>query len=1045
MRTTLRRLILTTALTFAAQPALANELTPFDVPATEAPAAAHTPATAEAPALAPAAPALTAPTIDAPATAAPVTSLVTAQPGAFQPAVTPQQLVQRVNIPYETFTLPNGLRVVVHEDRKAPVVAVSIWYNVGSKDEPKGRTGFAHLFEHLMFNGSENAPGEYFEYTRAMGATDLNGTTWFDRTNYFQTVPRPALERALFLESDRMGYLLGAVTQQNLTNQIGVVQNEKRQGDNQPYGLVEYAQLEALFPEGHPYRHSTIGSMADLSAASLADVQSWFRENYGPNNAVLVLAGDINAAEARPLVERYFGAIPRGPVNTPAQATVPTLQRRIDQVMKDRVATTRLYRTWAVPGLLHEDMVALSVAGAILGGLASSRLDNELVRKDQTAVRVSAGMQPFHRVGMFEVEVDVKPGSDADAVSRRLDRIIADFVARGPTQDEVRRAVMRTMASRVQGLEQVGGFGGKAVALAEGMLYANDPSFYQKQLEALAKVTPAQVRSAMQRWLRRPVFALRVIPGERDAYEEAPGVRGGAKVAAGKLAEPATPALDAQPTGGATTQRPLPPIGSTPPLDFPDVQRAQLSNGIPVVYAQRATVPVTRVVVEFDAGAAADPATRQGTQRLMLNLLEEGTTRLNSIQLAEAQERLGANISTGFSLDRTDVSLTALTPNLGPSLDLLADVIRNPAFDPREVDRLRAQQLAQISAELTQPAGLAIRALPVVLYGPEHPYGKPGTGTGDPQAVASLTRNELISFHQAWIRPDNATIFAVGDLPLAQLLPQLEARLGNWQAPAAPRGTKSFPARARTRENRIILIDRPQSPQSFILAGQLLDVEGTEDTLPLTAANQVLAGDFLARINMDLRESKGWSYGAFGGPNLREGQVPFVLQAPVQADRTADSIKAIQEQVGGFLGPQGITSAELQRVIAGSTGSLPGQFETSPAVLNALRTNALFKRPDNYWETVADRYRGMTIQTLDQTIREKVDPDEFVWVVVGDAAKIRPQLATLNMPIEDMRLTPPQPVQPAAQPMAGSTRPATGQLPPCSRTVTDRCVQRGGR
>jgi zinc protease len=284
-----------------------------------------------------------------------------------------QALLDRVDIAYETFTLDNGLRVVVHEDNKAPVVAVSIWYNVGSKDEPAGRTGFAHLFEHLMFNGSENAPGDYFEPLREIGATDLNGTTWFDRTNYFQTVPRSALERALFLESDRMGHLLGAVTQENLDNQIGVVQNEKRQGDNQPYGMVEYAQLEALFPEGHPYRHSTIGSMADLSAASLADVHAWFRENYGPNNAVLVLAGNVNTAEARELVERYFGDIERGPVNTPAAADVPTLPNRIDETMYDRVATTRLYRNWVVPGLTHEDQVALQVGATILGGRRRGR------------------------------------------------------------------------------------------------------------------------------------------------------------------------------------------------------------------------------------------------------------------------------------------------------------------------------------------------------------------------------------------------------------------------------------------------------------------------------------------------------------------------------------------------------------------------------------------------------------------------------------------------------------------------------------------------
>ena len=650
-----------------------------------------------------------------------------------------QALVARINIPHETFTLPNGLRVIVHEDRKAPVVAVSIWYNVGSKDEPAGRTGFAHLFEHIMFNGSENAPGEYFDYTRRIGATDLNGTTWFDRTNYFETVPRPALESALFLESDRMGHLLGAITQENLTNQIGVVQNEKRQSDNEPYGLVEYAQLEGLFPEGHPYRHSTIGSMADLSAATLDTARQWFRENYGPNNAVLVLAGDINAAEARPLVERYFGPIARGPVNEPAQAPVPTLAARVDRTMHDRVSNTRLYRWWVVPGLAEADVAQLQVAASVLGGLASSRLDNALVRGEQTAVRVSAEVQPFHRISVFEVQVDVKPGQDADAVSRRLDALIEDYFRTGPTADEVRRAVMRALSARIQGLEQVGGFGGKAVALAEGMLYADDPDFYRTRLRQVAGATPAGVRQVMQRWLSRPVYALRVDPGEREPYDEAPGVSGQrAGVQIGTTSQrpryytppqpgeqPLAPSpYDQDPAPGGE-RGPMPQPGPAPALDFPAVERARLSNGIQVVYARRTAVPVTRVAVEFDAGNAADPADRLGTQAMMLNMLEEGTTSLNSTQLAEAQERLGATVATGASLDRTVISLTAMTPALGPSLDLLADVIRNPAFDPREVERIRQQQLATIAAELTQPQGLAARALPGVLYGPRHPYGKP--------------------------------------------------------------------------------------------------------------------------------------------------------------------------------------------------------------------------------------------------------------------------------------------------------------------------------
>ncbi len=345
----------------------------------------------------------------------------------------------RSTFPGQRFTLDNGLTVIVHEDRKAPVVALSVWYNVGSKDEPAGSTGFAHLFEHLMFGGSENAPGSYLGRMRNLGPSNLNGTTWFDRTNYFETVPTPALEQALFLESDRMGYLLGEIGQPVLDLQRGVVQNEKRQGDNQPYGLFEYAQLEALFPEGHPYRHSTIGSMADLDAASLETVRDWFRENYGPNNAIVVLSGDIDEATARPLMEKYFGAIPRGPVNTPAEADVPTLAAPIVDTMHDRVATTRLTRSWAVPGLLSDDAVPLSVGASVLGGLASSRLDNLLVRDEQTAVRCRRPLSDFHRIGIFDISVNVKPGEDAAEVGRRLDAIVADFIANGPTEEEVAR------------------------------------------------------------------------------------------------------------------------------------------------------------------------------------------------------------------------------------------------------------------------------------------------------------------------------------------------------------------------------------------------------------------------------------------------------------------------------------------------------------------------------------------------------------------------------------------------------------------------------
>ncbi|QNA85638.1 insulinase family protein [Sphingomonas sp. So64.6b] len=893
-------------------------------------------------------------------------------------------LVKQVDIPYEEFTLKNGLRVIVHTDRKAPVVAVSVWYDVGSKHEPKGKTGFAHLFEHLMFNGSENAPGDFFEPLKQVGATDYNGTTWYDRTNYFETVPAPALERALFLESDRMGYLLGAVTQRVLDVQRGVVQNEKRQGDNQPYGLVDYAKTAALFPPEHPYGHDTIGSMADLDAASLKDVKNWFRGHYGPNNSILVIAGDVDVATAKPLVEKYFGAIPAGPKTVRPAAPVPTLPAPKSEVMKDRVATTRIMRTWVVPGLDSSDATALDVAAGVLGGLASSRLDNALVRKEKLAVGVSAGNQTFAQIGTFEVSADVRPGIDPALVAKRLDEIIADFIKNGPTADEVQRVATGEVSDRIEGLESVGGFGGKAVALAQGALYSNDPGFYKKQLATLAAETPANVKAVTAKWLSRPVYALTVEPGARVAYDEA------------KAPEEVVEA--AEPAAFKGTRGEMPAVGTIADLDFPKVERTRLKNGIELIYAQRGAVPITRAVISFDAGVAADPATKLGTQQLVLSMLDEGTTTKDSTAIAEARERLGAEIGTGASLDQTFLSLSTPSANLGPALDLFADVTLNPAFAPAEVARLKNQQLAGIASELTNPGGLAGRALPKLVYGPASPYAK-SAGRGDPVAVAALTRDDLVAFQHAWLRPEKAKIFVVSDRPLAEVSAAFDQRFGSWKG-IGTAGIKDFGAASAPSAPKILLIDRPDSPQSLILGAAPNGLKGTADLLPVMTANDALGGSFLSRINMDLREDKHWTYGASGNFSRAQNAAPYIVSAPVQADKTGASIAAIRQQVGDFLTTKGLTKAEFDRTIIGKTRELAGSFETSSDVLGAMQTNDLYKRPDDYYATITQKYRAMTQSELDAAARAAIDPKTFIWVVVGDAKTVRPQLDSLGLPVE---------------------------------------------
>ncbi|GAB4483825.1 MAG: pitrilysin family protein [Erythrobacter tepidarius] len=900
-------------------------------------------------------------------------------------------LVAQVKIPYEEFRLANGLTVLVHEDRKAPIVNVTVWYNVGSKDEPKGKTGFAHLFEHLMFNGSENAPNDYFQYLSEMGATDYNGTTWFDRTNYFQTVPRPALERALWLESDRMGYLLGAVTQEKLDNQRGVVQNEKRQGDNQPGGLVYYEVLETLFPEGHPYRHSTIGSMADLDAASMEDVRQWFRDNYGPNNATLVLAGDISAAEARPLVEKYFGPIARGPVNDPAEAEVPTLATPVRKTFKDQVAATSVTRYWAVEGITGKDRIALDVGAAILGGLASSRLDRELVREAQLAVNVSAGNSAFQRVGMLEVGATAKDGVDPAVLEARMDAVIKQMIAEGPTEDEVRRAVTSTLARTIRGLEQVGGFSGKAQTLAEGKVLAGDPAFYAREFEALARLTPADVKAAMARWLTRPAMTVVLEPGPRDAaYAEAASVKAeGNASERDRIAE----------TINVSVQRPAPPIATIAKLDFPDIERATLANGMKVTHARRNAVPATYVTLSFNAGSAADPANLPGLQGMTMGLFQEGTAMLSAQQIAEARERLGVSITAGGSADRSSFTLSALSSNLAPSLDLLRQIVREPAFNQSDIDRVKAQTITAIRQQMRSPQGIASRAIGTELFGPAAPYGRVSTIA----SVAAISREDVIAFKERWIRPDNGEVFVISDRPLDEILAALNTAFGDWAAPATSKGTKDFAALAAGQPagKRVVLINRPNSPQSFILGAQRANLDPRDPAWEdFTNANNALGGNFLARLNMNLRETKGWSYGVRGAPQTYENAVVYAISGGVQADRTGDSLAEMIRETREFLTVKGVTEEELTRNVAAEIGELPGSFETSPAVLGAMQSNALYGRPDNYYETLVARYEGQTRQSLDAAARAALDVDDFVWVVVGDAAKVAPQLEAVGLPVE---------------------------------------------
>ena len=873
-----------------------------------------------------------------------------------------------INIPYEKFVLSNGLTVIVHEDHKAPIVAVNVWYHVGSKDERPGRTGFAHLFEHLMFNGSENFNDEFFRPLEPAGATKMNGTTWFDRTNYYQNVPVSALDLTLWLESDRMGHLVGAIDQKKLDEQRGVVQNEKRQGENQPYGKVDELITSSTYPAGHPYSWDTIGSMDDLNAASLDDVKEWFHTYYGAANATLVLAGDITPAEAKKKVELYFGDIPPGPVIKRQQQWVAKMSGEKRAMLQDRVPQGRLYKTWNIPGSTTRDFTMLDVASDILGSGKNSRFYKRLVYKDQIATSVSVGVGPFEIGSQFQITATVKPGGDVRLVEKVLDEELAEFLRTGPTAAEVERVKTAAYASFVRGLERIDGSGGKSYILAESQVFGGSPDFYKQRLKWAQDATPKDIQAAAKQWLSDGVFVVDVQP---------------------------TPEYKVASTGADRSK--LPPVGTAPELKLPPLQRTTLSNGLKVVLAERHNAPVVDMTLIVDAGYAADSLATPGTAKLALNMLDEGTKKRDSLQIAERAEMLGARIGAGSSLDTSFISLNAITNKLPDSLELFSDVLLNATFPQSDFDRLKAQSLASIQQEKSQPQGIAMRLFPSLVYGKGHAYSNPFSGSGDVDTVKALTRADLEAFRNRWIRPDNATLLVVGDATPESVKPLLEKYLAAWKAPAEPLPKKNLAKVSAQPKPRVFLINRTGAEQSLVLAGYAGPPRSDPDYVSIETLNTVLGGGFVSRLNMNLREDKHWAYGAGSGLSAAEGQGPFFVRAPVQTDKTAESIQEIVKELKGILGATPPTATEIKFAQDSLTLQLPGSNETSGEVAGSYADIVTYGLKDSYWNDFVGEVQAMTPARLTSAAQKLVRPDALTWVIVGDLSKIEAGVRKLNL------------------------------------------------
>ncbi|MET0320764.1 MAG: pitrilysin family protein [Duganella sp.] len=870
------------------------------------------------------------------------------------------------DIAYTKFVLKNGLTLLVHEDHKTPVVAINTWYHVGSKNEKPGKTGFAHLFEHLMFSGSDNFNQTYLTALQRIGATDLNGTTNPDRTNYFQNVPTSMLDYALFAESDRMGHLLGVLDQKKLDLQRGVVQNEKRQGENQPYGVTRQLLTENTWPAGHPYSWTTIGSMADLDAASMADVTDWFKTNYGPNNTTLVLSGDITPEVALEKVEKYYGDIPPGPPLAKHGEWIAKRTGTQRGTVQDRVPQARLYRVWNVPGAKSPTEPLLDLGAAVLGEGKTSRLYQRLVYREQLATDVTASNNTSEIAGQFFMVLTAAVGADAARMERQADEELQALLRNGPTAAELDIAKTKLLAQYTRIVERVGGFGGKSDLLARCQTFTGNPDCYKDYLKAVKAATPATVKQALNAWLADGDYVLDVQPFPANM------------AVTGKLDRSTPPAP-----------------GQAASLQLPAMQKATLSNGLKVVLAERHAAPVVNLSLMVDAGYASDTHALPGVAKLTLSMLDEGTRRRSALKISEEIEALGAEMSNNSNLDGSFVQLNTLKATLPQALDVYADVVLHPAFEQKEIDRLRKDQLAAIAREKANPSSMAQRVIPGLIYGKDHAYGLPLSGTGTEESVLRIQRADLVQYHQTWFKPNNATLLVVGDTTLADIVPQLEKAFGSWQAGAVPK--KQIAQVAQPATTSVYLMDKPGAKQSVIYGVQLAPPRNAPDMVQLNVVNNIFGGNFGSRINMNLREDKHWSYGVRSSVLPAAGQGLYMSTSPVQADKTREALQELATEYADIAGARPITQAELAVAQDNATLSLPGSFETVSQLGGAYSTILQYQLPEDYYNTVTAKITAMTPADANALAARIIAPGKLVWVVVGDLNKIEAGVRQLNL------------------------------------------------
>jgi len=894
-------------------------------------------------------------------------------------------------IEFEQVTLSNGLDVIMVEDHRLPMVAVNLWYHVGPANEEPGRTGFAHLFEHMMFQQSKHvAQDRYFRLLEGAGASDINGTTDFDRTNYFETLPSNQLELALWLESDRMGYLLDVVDEAAFANQQDVVRNERRQAvENRPYGLVEEAMFHQLFPKAHPYYASVIGSHADIQAAKLDDVKVFFKQYYAPNNASLAIVGDIDKAETKTLVEKYFGTLERGPEVPKLAITTSPIDAERRAVVQDRVELPKVYMAWLTSPIYQPGDAEADLAARILGGGRSSRLYKKLVYEKQIAQDVSVQQYSLILGSVFNLEATARPGHTAEELEAAIDEELATFRGEGPTDAEVERARNMIETNIIQGLETLGGFGGVADRLNGYNHYLGTPDYLAKDIRRYRDATPAAVKAFAAEHLRDSArVVVHGVPGEPDFGPQVP-TPAAPTVAAGTGAE----AVNAD----ESWRQQQPAAGAPRPLQVAQPTSFTLANGLLVILSERPGLPIVSANLVVRTGSDANPLDKPGLANYTVAMLDEGTSSRSALQLADDVAQIGASLSTGSTMDASQVTIRSLEKNFAQALDLMADVTLRPSFPAEEIERQRSERLARLLQQRENPGAVANTVMYAALYGPRHPYGY--TELGTEAANTGMARDDMVAFWRQNFVPNNAALVVAGNIGADELRELTERTFGGWQ-----RGEPVTPAVGEpgTTAARVVIVDKPGAPQTQLRVARIAAARSTPDYPALQVMNMALGGLFSSRINMNLREEHGYTYGAGSVFAYRRTPGPFYVATGVRTDVTGPAVSEIFKEVNR-MAETPLTSEELGLAKDSLVQSLPGAFETSSQLVASLANIYVYDLGLDYFSRYPERMSAVTSEMAQEVAKKYLDQGQLVVVAVGDRKTIAPQLLRLNLGRVEMR------------------------------------------